>query len=334
MFQKNISLKLYNTFGISAYAENFVSVSDISQLKKIIAKHKDIFILSGGSNILLTQNIDKPVIHINLKGKEVIKDVDNKVLLKVNAGENWHEFVLWCLDNDLGGLENLSLIPGNVGTSPMQNIGAYGVEVKDTFHELEALDIATGKIKSFDREACNFGYRESVFKNIEKGKYIIVNVTFLLTKKEHKINISYGAIQKELEKNSIKDPGIKDISNAVISIRQSKLPDPSIIGNSGSFFKNPVISIEQFEYLQNDFSEIPHFRISELSIKVPAGWLIEQCGFKGKRLGDAGVHNKQALVLVNYGQATGNEILSLAHKIIQSVKEKFNIDLEMEVNVI
>lgn len=334
MFQKNISLKLYNTFGIQACAENFVSVSNISQLKMVIAKHKDVFILSGGSNILLTQNIDKPVIHINLKGKEIIEDHENKVLLKVHAGENWHEFVLWCLDNDLGGLENLSLIPGNVGTSPMQNIGAYGVEIKDTFHELEALDIATGKIKLFNSKACNFGYRESVFKNIEKGKYIIVNVTFLLTKKEHTINISYGALRKELDKNNIKDPSIKDISNAVISIRKSKLPDPNKIGNSGSFFKNPVIPIVHFKNLQNNFSEIPHYRVSEFLVKVPAGWLIEQCGFKGKRFGDAGVHKKQALVLVNYGQATGAEILNLALKILQSVKDKFNIDLEMEVNVI
>ena len=218
MFQKNISLKPFNTFGINAFAENYISISEISQLQEIITKYKDVFILSGGSNILLTQNINKPVIHLNLKGIQVLQDKNNKVLIQVQAGENWHEFVLWCLDKDFGGIENLSLIPGNVGTSPMQNIGAYGIEVKDVFYELEALEIATGKIKIFDKASCNFGYRESVFKNKLKGKYIILNVSFKLTNKVHKTNISYGAIQLELENKNIKTPSIKDISNAVISI--------------------------------------------------------------------------------------------------------------------
>jgi UDP-N-acetylmuramate dehydrogenase len=334
MFQKNISLKPFNTFGLNTYAENYISVSGLEQLKTVIAKYKDVFILSGGSNILLTQNIIKPVIHLNLKGIEIIEDQNQKVLLKVQAGENWHEFVLWCIANQFGGIENLSLIPGNVGTGPMQNIGAYGVEIKDVFWNLEAMEITTGKIKVFDKEACNFGYRDSVFKNFEKGKYIIVNVTLELTKKNHKINTSYGAIKSELEKNNIHNPSLKDISDAVITIRKNKLPDPEKIGNSGSFFKNPVISFELFKDLEKNDLNIPHYNVNDDLIKVPAGWLIEQCGFKGKRYGDAGVHKKQALVLVNYGQASGKEILNLAIKIKEAVLEKFGIDLEMEVNII
>ncbi len=335
MFQENISLKSYNTFGIDIYAESFISVISIEQLKKIIEKNKDIFILSGGSNILLTQNISNPVIHLNIKGKEILKtQLQDTIFIKVQAGENWHEFVLWTLKNNFGGLENLSLIPGNVGTSPMQNIGAYGVEIKDVFYQLEALEIATGKIKIFKKEDCNFGYRESVFKNISKGKYIITNVTFQLTKNHHKLNTKYGAIQTKLENNNITKPTIKDVSNAVIAIRQKKLPDPKVIGNGGSFFKNPVISIQQFNDIQKDYPKIPHYPISEELVKTPAGWLIEQSGFKGKRFGDAGVHKNQALVLVNYGNATGKEILDLAKIIQNTVQNKFRISLSMEVNVI
>jgi UDP-N-acetylmuramate dehydrogenase len=336
MFQKNISLKSFNTFGIEACAESFVSVTSIVQLKNIISKNKDVFILSGGSNILLTKNISKPVVHVNLKGKEIIETTDqNLVNVKVQAGENWHEFVLWCIANDFGGIENLSLIPGNVGTSPMQNIGAYGVEIKDVFLNLEALEIATGKIRIFDKEACNFGYRESVFKNTKKGKYIIVNVTFQLTKNQHTLNTSYGAVQAELEKRHPgKNLSIKDVSDAVIAIRENKLPNPKEIGNSGSFFKNPVISIVQFNDLEKEYPNIPHYPVSEKIIKIPAGWLVEKCGFKGKRYGDAGVHKNQALVLVNYGTASGKEILNLAKNIQQTVLNNFGIELEMEVNVI
>lgn len=335
MFQKNISLKTYNTFGINAYAERFVSVISLDQLQKITEKHKDIFILSGGSNILITKNISQPVLHLNLQGKFIEKNKEeNKVFVKAMAGENWHEFVLWTLENNLGGLENLSLIPGNVGTSPMQNIGAYGVEIKDVFYKLEALEIESGVIKTFYKNDCNFGYRESVFKNILKGNYIIINVTFQLTKKNHNLNTSYGAIQIELEKNNITDPDIKDVSNAIIAIRQSKLPDPKKIGNSGSFFKNPVISIDQFKNLEKKYPNMPFYKVSNTTIKIPAGWLIEQCGFKGKRFGDAGVHKNQALVLVNYGNATGKEILDLAKTILQTVTNTFGIELEIEVNII
>lgn len=336
MFERNKSLKPYNTFGIEVYAKSFISVDSIAQLKQIISNQKDVFILSGGSNILFTENINKDVIHINTKGKEIIytsKD-DNNVLIKVQAGENWHEFVLWCIEKDFGGLENLSLIPGKVGTSPMQNIGAYGTEIKDHFYELEALEIASGKIKVFKSNDCNFGYRESVFKNIEKGKFIIINVTFKLTKLKHELNTSYGAIKSELKKNDINNPTIKDVSDAVIRIRQSKLPNPEEIGNSGSFFKNPVISAAQFNDLKREYPNMPHYPVSEKSVKVPAGWLVEQCGFKGKRFGDAGVHKNQALVLVNHGNSTGKEILDLAKNIQRTVLDKFGIELVMEVNVI
>jgi UDP-N-acetylmuramate dehydrogenase len=335
MFQKNISLKPYNTFGINAYAESFISVTSLDQLQTIIDNYKDVFILSGGSNVLLTKDISKPVIHLDLQGRSVTDTKeDNIVHIKAMAGENWHEFVLWTIENNYGGLENLSLIPGNVGTSPMQNIGAYGIEIKDVFYKLEALEIATGKIKTFYKEDCNFGYRESVFKNILKGKYIIVSVTFLLTKKQHNLNTSYGAIQDALEKEQIKNPGIKDISNVIIAIRESKLPNPKKIGNSGSFFKNPVISLDKFKELEKEYPNMPFYKISDKTIKIPAGWLIEQSGFKGKRFGDAGVHKNQALVLVNYGNATGNEILDLAKKILQTITDQFGIDLEMEVNII
>jgi UDP-N-acetylmuramate dehydrogenase len=336
MFQNNISLKSLNTFGIDAIAEKFAEVKSVEKLSSIVAKHKDLFILSGGSNILLTKNISKPVVHLATKGIEILKDQEdsNRVIVKVQAGENWHEFVLWCLSNNYGGLENLSLIPGNVGTSPMQNIGAYGVEIKDVFHELEAMEISSGKIVSFNASDCSFGYRESIFKNVLKGQYIILNVSFSLSKTDHIINDNYGAIKSELREQNIINPGITDISNAVISIRKSKLPDPKEIGNSGSFFKNPVITVSHFSSLQKDYADIPNFIVSKDFIKVPAGWLVEQCGFKGKRYGDAGVHKNQALVLVNYDRASGIDILNLAKEIQEAVKKKFGIQLEVEVNII
>jgi len=330
--QKNISLKSYNTFGIDVIAKSFVTVNSLKELKEIISKEKTIFLLSGGSNMLLTKNIENLVVHLNFKGIIVNDTEKDFVYVTAEGGENWHEFVLWCISQNYGGLENLALIPGNVGTSPIQNIGAYGVEIKDTFYQLEALEIATGKIKIFTNEACDFSYRNSVFKNELKGKYIIINVTFKLTKNNHAFNISYGDIKNHLK--DIQHPTLQEIADAVISIRQSKLPDPKEIGNSGSFFKNPVIDSNSFKILQKKHSEMPHYVISESEIKIPAGWLIEQCEFKGKRFGDAGVHAKQALVLVNYGQATGKEIYSLAQKIQQKVKDEFNISLEIEVNVI
>ncbi|MBT8316178.1 MAG: UDP-N-acetylmuramate dehydrogenase [Lutibacter sp.] len=330
--QENISLKKYNTFGIEAKAKRFVTVNTVKELNEIISLEKDVFLLGGGSNMLLTSNIKKLVVHINLKGIIVNDTLKDEVLVTAEAGENWHEFVLWCISQNYGGLENLSLIPGNVGTSPIQNIGAYGVEIKDTFHQLEALEIKTGNIKTFKNEDCDFGYRNSIFKNELKNKYIIINVTFKLTKNKHKTNTSYGAISTLLQHKEA--PTIKDISNAVIQIRQSKLPDPKEIGNSGSFFKNPIIDAISFNTLKEKYPKIPYYVVSDTEFKIPAGWLIEQCGFKGKRFGNTGVHSKQALVLVNYGNATGQEIYSLAEKIQKKVKTIFNIDLAIEVNII
>lgn len=333
-FQKNISLKPYNTFGIDVQAKDFIEVTSFLDLQKVISNHKDFFILSGGSNMLLTKDIETLVIHLNNKGISIAKENENSVEVCVQAGENWHQFVVWCLEQNYGGLENLSLIPGNVGTSPIQNIGAYGVEVKDVITQVEALEVSTGNKVIFSNANCQFGYRNSVFKNELKGKYIVTSVNFLLSKSSHNLNTSYGAIEKELEVMDVTDPTIQDVSQAVITIRSSKLPDPKEIGNSGSFFKNPVISKQHFERLVESYPNIPSYPVSKTEIKVPAGWLIEQAGFKGQRFGDAGVHKKQALVLVNYGNATGSEIHELALNIQQKINAKFDIDLEMEVNVI
>ena len=334
--EHNISLKKYNTFGLDAKAKHFISVSEISELKEVLKlkEYPEKFILGGGSNMLITQNIDALVIHINIKGVKIISRQQNEVLVKANAGENWHEFVLWVLEHNFGGIENLSLIPGNVGTAPIQNIGAYGVELKDVFVECEAIDIKTQTNKVFSLKDCMFGYRDSIFKNKAKDKYIITSVTFKLTNNAHHLNIEYGAIQENLNTLGIKNPTIKEVSNAVIAIRKSKLPDPNEIGNSGSFFKNPIISKSDFKKLIGKFPNAPHYIISDHEIKIPAGWLIEQCGFKGKRYGDAGIHKNQALVLVNYGNATGAEIWDLALKIQSNVKDKFNILIQPEVNVI
>lgn len=332
--KKNISLKNYNTFGISVNAKRFISMDSVYQLQQLLRIEKDIFLISGGSNMLLTKDIENLVVHLNIKGISIDHEDENNVYITANAGENWHEFVLWCVKNNYGGIENLSLIPGNVGTCPIQNIGAYGVEVKDTITKVEALEIETGKLVSFSNTECHFGYRNSIFKNEEKGKYIITSVCFKLTKKEHQLNTSYGAIDVELASKEIKNPTLKDVSDAVIAIRKSKLPDPKEIGNSGSFFKNPVVSKAQFLKIQEKHPNIPSYVISDEEVKIPAGWLIEQAGFKGKRFGNLGVHEKQALVLVNYGNASGLEIYQLAVKIQETILLKFGIELEIEVNII
>jgi UDP-N-acetylmuramate dehydrogenase len=332
--QKNVLLKNYNTFGISVNAKRFISVNSVYELQQILKVEKDIFLISGGSNMLLTKDIDELVVHINIKGVSIDNENENAAYLTVNSGENWHEFVLWCISQNYGGIENLSLIPGNVGTCPIQNIGAYGVEVKDTITKVEAIEIETGKLVQFSNKDCNFGYRNSIFKNELKGKYIIISVSFKLTKIHHNLNSSYGAIETELSLKKISKPSLKDISNAVIAIRKSKLPDPKEIGNSGSFFKNPVISSAQYLKLQKEYADIPGYKISDMEVKIPAGWLIEKAGFKGKRYGEFGVHDKQALVLVNYGNASGKEIYQLAEKIKETIVKKFEITLEIEVNII
>lgn len=335
-FEINKSLKELNTFNIECTADQFVEVSTIEELRNILLHHSknDLFILGGGSNLLLTRDIRALVLHINLKGIRIISESEDHVVIEVMAGENWHDFVLYCISHDLGGVENLSLIPGNVGTAPIQNIGAYGVELKDIFLSCKAIEISSLKEVNFLNSDCEFGYRNSIFKNKAKGKYIITSVSLKLTKVDHKINISYGEIQEILALRGIKEPTIRDISDAVINIRNSKLPDPKVLGNSGSFFKNPIINSEAFQILQNTFPKIPFYQISSLEYKIPAGWLIEQSGFKGKRYGEAGVHKNQALVLVNYGKATGKEVHKLAMNIQKTVKKNFGIELEPEVNII
>ena len=332
----NFSLKKFNTFGIEAKAKEFVAAHTVKELSTILLenKNKTKFILGGGSNMLLTKDIDALVIHIDLKGKKIISEDSDFVWVESNAGENWHEFVLWTIDQNFGGLENMSLIPGNVGTTPVQNIGAYGTEIKDTIISCDAINIETQEMKTFTKEDCHFGYRESVFKHDVKDQFIITSVLFKLTKSNHKINISYGDITKELEKNHISTPTLKDVSNAVIAIRQSKLPDPKVLGNSGSFFKNPIITKSEYDTIHELHPEMPHYVISETQVKVPAGWLIEKAGFKGKRFGDAGIHKNQALVLVNYGNATGQEILNVSKDIQATVFKEFGISIEAEVNVI
>lgn len=335
--KENISLKPYNTFGLEASARYFIEVSDLEELKEVLKdpflENKRKLFLGGGSNILLLNDFDGVVIKISFKGKEIIKDTEDYAVVKAGAGEIWHEFVLYCIDQNLSGIENMSLIPGTVGAAPMQNIGAYGAEVKDTFVELEALNLETLQVESFDASRCAFGYRESFFKHEGKGKYVILNVSFRLSKNPE-INVSYGAIQQTLAEMGIENPTIKDVSEAVIHIRKSKLPDPAEIGNSGSFFKNPEIPKVQYLQLKEDFPAIPGYVVSEEVIKVPAGWLIEQAGWKGKRFGDVGVHDKQALVLVNFGKGKGQQIADLAKEIQESVKQKYGIVISPEVNFI
>jgi len=332
----NISLKPYNTFGIDVLAKHFVSIESIDALKQVLSleNYPEIFILGGGSNMLLTKDVTALVLHLNLKGISIISEDKNHVIAQASAGENWHEFVCWCLENDFGGLENLSLIPGNVGTAPIQNIGAYGIELKDSFVSCETLHIASRTIKTFTKSDCSFDYRNSIFKQKEKGKYIICNVRFKLSKKNHTLHTSYGSISDELTKMEITKPSIQDISKAVIQIRQSKLPDPKKIGNSGSFFKNPVILKQAYNKLKENFQDIPGYPVSDTEIKVPAGWLIEKAGFKGKQFGNYGVHKKQALVLVNYGNAKGTDILKLSQLIQDTILRVFNITIEAEVNIL
>jgi UDP-N-acetylmuramate dehydrogenase len=334
MIQINKNLKEYNTFGISVKAEMFAVFSSIEELKQILSfrNNKKLLILGGGSNLLLTKDFDGLVIKNEIKRFEVIEETASEVIVESGAGENWHEFVLNCIDKGFGGIENLSLIPGSVGASPMQNIGAYGVEIKDVFESLSAYHIASGEIHYFDKTKCEFGYRESIFKNKVKGKYIILTVTFRLTKNPT-INSSYGAINEQLKVMGIQAPTIKELSAAVIAIRQSKLPDPKIIGNAGSFFKNPTVEIALLEQIQKNYPDIPNYPALN-GRKLAAGWLIEKAGWKGRTFDNYGVHKLQALVLVNYGNCTGQEIFDLSSQIIQDVFEKFGVLLEREVNIL
>jgi UDP-N-acetylmuramate dehydrogenase len=331
---RNYPLKKYNTFGIDAYTNYFADFKSLSDLEEALSVfHSPLLILGGGSNILFTKNFEGLVLKNEIKGIETVHEDEDHVYVKAGAGENWHNFVVHCLNKNFAGVENLSLIPGNVGASPMQNIGAYGVEIKDIFYSLEAFHLKENKVISFTLNNCEFGYRDSIFKKKYKNQFVILNVTYRLNKKP-KFNISYGAIKEELEKMNVHELSIQTISQAVINIRQSKLPEPSLIGNAGSFFKNPQVENSQLQKLQLAFPVIPYFKVNEQNYKIPAGWLIEQCGWKGYRKGDAGCYEKQALVLVNYENANGNEIYSLSEEIKISVKEKFGIELEREVNIL
>ena len=334
MIQTNKNLKEYNTFGISVKAEMFAVFSSIEELKQILSFRNDkkLLVLGGGSNLLLTKDFDGLVIKNEIKRFEVLEETSSEVIVESGAGENWHEFVLNCIDKGFGGIENLSLIPGSVGASPMQNIGAYGVEIKDVFESLSAYHIASGEIHYFDKTKCEFGYRESIFKNKVKGEYIILTVTFRLTKNPT-INSSYGAINEQLKVMGIQVPTIKELSAAVIAIRQSKLPDPKIIGNAGSFFKNPTVEIALLEQIQKNYPDIPNYPALN-GKKLAAGWLSEKAGGKGRTFDNYGVHKLQALVLVNYGNCTGQEIFDLSSQIIQDVFEKFGVLLEREVNIL
>lgn len=333
--EENYPLRALNTFGMDVKAKLFATFTSEESLDALSGskawKENDPFILGGGSNILFTHDVDTLVALNNIKGIENRGGDDEFVYLRVGAGEVWHDFVLYCIENGYGGVENLSLIPGSVGAGPMQNIGAYGVELKDVFQELEAYHIRGRYFVKFKAHECNFGYRESVFKNKFKGEFVITRVTFRLSRKP-KFNTSYGAIEKEIERMGVKEISIKAISDAVINIRRSKLPDPKVIGNAGSFFKNPVISGAQFEILKLKFPEVVSYPAGE-DFKLAAGWLIEQCGWKGFREGDAGVHKDQALVIVNYRHAKGDELFNLSQRVMDSVKEKFGVELEREVNI-
>ncbi|PKF74430.1 UDP-N-acetylmuramate dehydrogenase [Chryseobacterium sp. PMSZPI] len=336
--QENFSLKPYNTFGVDAKAQYFIEVNGIEELKEALnfsKKHSlPLLFLGGGSNILLTKDFNGLAVKLNLKGISEKEINENEVLVTAKAGENWHQFVMYCLQKNYGGLENLSLIPGNVGTSPMQNIGAYGTEIKDTFVHCQVLDLENLELKIFNLEQCKFGYRDSIFKQEGKGRYVILDVSFKLTQKNHHIKTEYGAIKSELENLGIENPSIQDVSKAVINIRQSKLPDPQKIGNAGSFFKNPTIPLTQFENLKQQFENIQGYPNGDV-VKVPAGWLIEQCGWKGKQIGNVASHKLQSLVIINAtGNATGKEIFDFSTEIINSVKEKFGIELEREVNIL
>ncbi len=344
---QNISLKKFNTFGIDVMAEYFASFTDVAAIEELlefsgdqIPTHKQqAVILGGGSNMLFTKNVEGIVLKNDIRGIEIVKEDEEHIYVKAGAGENWHQLVLYCIRNNMAGMENLSLIPGNVGASPMQNIGAYGVEIKDVFYELEAFHLEEKRLVKFTLADCEFGYRESVFKRKYKGQFIITSVTYKLNKVA-RFNTSYGAIEQELKSMGVQELSIAAVSQAVINIRSSKLPDPAVIGNAGSFFKNPEVAEDFFIKLKQNFPAVAGYPLSNDRIKLAAGWLIEHSGpdaltsWKGYRKGDAGCHKNQALVLVNYGDASGREILALSQNIIKTVLEKFGVELEREVNIL
>lgn len=334
----NADLTPYNTFGIAARADLLARFSSVEELRALLVapevQGRKRLVLGGGSNLLFTRDLDGVVLLNEIMGIDVVAESDRTVLVKAGAGVVWHDLVLHCVQRGWGGIENMSLIPGKVGAGPMQNIGAYGVELKDVFRSLEAVRISDGEAVAFDAAACNFGYRESFFKREGRDQFIIVNVTFELAKPPHVLNTKYGSIQDELRRMHISDPTITDVSNAVIAIRNSKLPLPSVLGNAGSFFKNPVVPVSIADKIKATHPDVVTFPAGNGSVKLAAGWLIEKAGWKGHRAGNCGVHDKQALVLVNYGGATGREIFDLSERVLLSVREQFGVELEREVNVV
>jgi UDP-N-acetylmuramate dehydrogenase len=336
MILNNYGLRGLNTFHLDVYCNYFTEISSekdfYSLMKEAVYSQNEKLIIGGGSNILFTKNFEGLVIKNSIKCIELVKEESDFVYLRAGAGENWHQFVLHCIGLGYGGLENLSLIPGCVGASPMQNIGAYGVEIKDVFESLEAIDLITGDKKIFNAAECEFGYRESVFKRKFKNRYLIVNVVFRLSKYP-KFNTSYGAIEQELERHGVKEISLKAVSDAVIRIRSSKLPDPAVLGNAGSFFKNPEVSAEKYNDLKVKFPNLVAYPLDNGNFKLAAGWLIEHAGWKGKRIKDAGVSAAQALVLVNYGNAAGSELYDLSQQVMDAVLECFGVRLEREVNI-
>jgi UDP-N-acetylmuramate dehydrogenase len=334
---QSTSLRAYNTFGIDVHASRLAEIAtseDILEALEIRQKeNRELLILGGGSNLLFTRDVEDLLLLNRLKGINHSYLSEDEVLVEAAAGENWHTFVQFCIENNWGGIENLSLIPGNVGASPMQNIGAYGVEIKDVFHSVRAMHVADGSIHEFDAANCKFGYRESIFKREQKGKFIILSVSYKLTRRNHSLNTSYGAISQELETQGISNPSIRDVSNAVMAIRRSKLPDPAVLGNAGSFFKNPVVHNSLLDTIRPNYPNVVAYPAGDSHSKLAAGWLIETAGWKGFRRNDVGVHALQALVLVNYGSATGAQIWQLSQDIVDDVHSKFGVELEREVNV-
>ena len=330
----NFSLKDYNTFNIDAKSDKFISINSEGELIDFLSQHnkkENIFFLGGGSNVLFSKDYNGTIIHISIKGKKIIEELDDKIIIEVSSGENWHEFVKWSIENNYGGIENLSLIPGNVGAAPIQNIGAYGVELKDVFDSCKVLSIDSNEIKVFNKDECDFNYRSSVFKSRKKNKFVILSIRLILTKEPHNYNLSYDSLR---ERFNDKEINLSNISKEIIKIRESKLPDSKKIGNCGSFFKNPFIGTEKLDVLLEKYPKLPYHKENNGLYKIPAAWLIEKMGFKNKSLGDAGVYINQPLVIVNNGNASGSDILNFANSIKKSVKENFNIDLEEEVNII
>jgi UDP-N-acetylmuramate dehydrogenase len=332
-----VDLKSYNTLNISVCARSFAAVKTKRELKELLAHPETdidtLFVIGGGSNILFTGDYNGLILHVEIRGKEILRETDEYVWLKIGAGENWHQTVRYCVERGWGGIENLSLIPGTVGAAPIQNIGAYGVELEEVFEWLEAVNLETAEVKRFEKKECRFGYRDSIFKHKLKGKYVITDVVLKLSR-HPKLNTSYGAIQAELKARGIEEPTIGDISDIVIDIRNRKLPDPEVLGNAGSFFKNPVVNKDVYRRIKNDHPNVPGYPAKDNEIKIPAGWLIEKAGWKGKMVGKAGTYEQQALVIVNHGGATGKEILKLAKKISKSVKKQFGISIVPEVNIV